>query len=140
MEMQTKCRQKSAKDQKNASPMRKIFKIGSLKKRSGAFKLGFVEEIEVKFCRDRRPDGPPTRVWRSQTVRKRTVGDAGPYKKGAAWRLFCFYQHPDKPKFEILKHTDKPKFEDNNFVSYTKRPHFERRAPRQPKRQGLGGP
>ena len=76
------------------------------------FKLGFIEEIEVKFCRDRRPlTVHPTRVWRSQTVRKRTVEDAGPYKKGAAWRLFCFYQHPDKSKFEILKQTDKSKFE-----------------------------
>ncbi|MBQ7321937.1 MAG: hypothetical protein IJW99_07550, partial [Clostridia bacterium] len=43
-------------------------------------------------------------------------GDAGPYKKGAAWRLFCFYQHPDKPKFERHKNFIDKLFPDGRSV------------------------
>ena len=79
--------------------------------RSGVFELGFIEEIEVKFCRDRRPRRSTPQGFGDHKPSVNGPSDAGPYKKGAAWWLFRFYQHPDKPKFEILKQTDKPKFE-----------------------------
>ena len=70
--MQTKCRQKSAKDQKNASPMRKIFKIGSLKKRSGTFKLGFIGEFIFGGVASLAPSGRglPRSGWRSPAARR----------------------------------------------------------------------
>ena len=42
---------------------------------------------------------------------RRTVGDAGPYRKGAVWRLLRFHQSTDKPQFERFKPPHRPQLE-----------------------------
>ena len=87
-----------------------------------SFKLGFVEEIEVKFCRDRRPlrstpqgfgDHKPSVNGPSRTpVPTRRVPHGG---------CSVSTNTPTNPNLKVFKQTDKPQFNPHHLAQQSEK-------------------